>query len=119
MMFFKQSFQEQRFLSSVRLEKDAFESLIKTKAHVAIPVDQDGRSGLRQQQMQENCLAHKYMATASTRKAGGVVERVAPPMVLVDLREFRSSLPSMLHESGMLLEPITLLVGDYILSPNM
>ena len=39
--------------------------------------------------------------------------------VIVDMREFRSTLPSILHASGMLIIPVTLQVGDYILSPEM
>lgn len=35
------------------------------------------------------------------------------------MREFRSSLPSMLHRQGVEVKPATLTVGDYILSPTM
>ena len=38
--------------------------------------------------------------------------------VIVDIREFRSSLPSLLHASNLLVIPATLTVGDYILSPD-
>jgi DNA excision repair protein ERCC-4 len=36
--------------------------------------------------------------------------------VAVDVREFRSALPSILHQGGMRLAPATLTVGDFILS---
>ena len=39
--------------------------------------------------------------------------------VIVDMREFRSSLPSLLHASGLLVLPVTLTVGDYILTPDL
>ncbi len=39
--------------------------------------------------------------------------------VIVDMREFRSSLPSLLHASGLLVLPVTLTVGDYILTPEI
>lgn len=35
------------------------------------------------------------------------------------MREFRSSLPSLLHEAGMLLVPATLEVGDFVLTPEI
>lgn len=35
------------------------------------------------------------------------------------MREFRSTLPSILHAAHMLIIPVTLQVGDYILSPEM
>ena len=76
----------------------------------------------------------------STRMAGGGVEEVEtePPtvrllsrcslatadsrfhrQVIVDTREFRSSLPSLIHANNIQIIPTTLLVGDYILSPEM
>ncbi len=40
-------------------------------------------------------------------------------MVVVDVREFRSSLPSLLHGQSMLIVPCLLTVGDYILTPEI
>ena len=37
----------------------------------------------------------------------------------MDMREFMSSLPNVLHQNGMRIIPVTLEVGDYILSPSM
>ena len=37
--------------------------------------------------------------------------------VIVDMREFMSSLPNILHQRGMRIIPVTLEVGDYIISP--
>ena len=39
--------------------------------------------------------------------------------VIVDMREFRSTLPSLLHASNLLVIPATLTVGDYILTPDI
>ncbi|XP_021911810.1 DNA repair endonuclease UVH1-like isoform X3 [Carica papaya] len=52
-----------------------------------------------------------------TRKAGGRKEAEKEMQVIVDVREFMSSLPNMLHLKGMRIIPVTLEVGDYILSP--
>ena len=41
------------------------------------------------------------------------------PRVIVDMREFRSDLPPMLHQRGMDIEPVTLEVGDYLLSDDL
>jgi DNA excision repair protein ERCC-4 len=41
-MMYASSLQEQKFLTSLRVEKAAFESLIATKAHMAVSVDQVG-----------------------------------------------------------------------------
>uniref|UniRef100_A0A161MNL0 DNA repair endonuclease XPF n=1 Tax=Triatoma infestans TaxID=30076 RepID=A0A161MNL0_TRIIF len=55
----------------------------------------------------------------STRAGGGDVEPVTLPKIIVDMREFRSELPSLLYKRGIDIEPVTLQVGDYILSPDM
>lgn len=39
--------------------------------------------------------------------------------VIVDMREFRSTLPSLLHASRLLVIPATLTVGDYIITPDI
>lgn len=39
--------------------------------------------------------------------------------VIVDMREFRSTLPSLLHAADILVVPATLTVGDYIITPTM
>lgn len=41
------------------------------------------------------------------------------PRIIVDIREFRSELPSILHKKGFRIEPVTLEVGDYVLTPNI
>jgi len=37
----------------------------------------------------------------------------------VDQREFRSTLPNLLHAANLKIIPATLVVGDYILTPTM
>lgn len=49
---------------------------------------------------------------------GGIRIR-STPKVIVDVREFRSSLPSFLYQRGMQVIPVTLEVGDYVLSPDI
>lgn len=57
--------------------------------------------------------------TISTRIAGGKQLKTEASQVIVDMREFRSTLPSLLHAAKMLVIPATLTVGDYILTPDM
>lgn len=42
-----------------------------------------------------------------------------PVKVVVDIREFRSQLPMLLHTSGLQIIPATITVGDYVLSPDI
>eukprot|EP00053_Salpingoeca_punica_P016238 m.152150 g.152150 ORF g.152150 m.152150 type:complete len:948 (+) comp16913_c1_seq2:43-2886(+) len=119
-LMYDASLQEQRYLSSIRYEKQAFEYLIAFKGGAAIQTDQDGRNGLRQQYEEMAFLAPGQELKESTRLAGGrAQERTVKPQVIVDLREFRSSLPMLVHERSIALEPRTLVVGDYVISPNM
>lgn len=62
-----------------------------------------------------------FLRTVNTRIAGGgrLAATAEPPRVVVDVREFRSSLPSLLHGRSMVIVPCMLTVGDYILSPNI
>lgn len=62
-----------------------------------------------------------FLRTVNTRIAGGgrLAATAEPPRVVVDVREFRSSLPSLLHGRSMIIVPCMLTVGDYILSPNI
>jgi len=39
--------------------------------------------------------------------------------VAVDVREFRSALPQILHSGGLRLAPVTLIVGDFVLTPDI
>lgn len=63
----------------------------------------------------------QFLRTVNTRIAGGgrLTATAHPPRVVVDVREFRSSLPSLLHARTMLIIPCLLTVGDYVLSPSM
>ncbi|XP_043278151.1 DNA repair endonuclease XPF [Venturia canescens] len=107
------SVEEQGYLTSLRREKEAFEKLIKTKATMVIPSDQDGKS---------EALTHgpSIESEGNSRKGGleGSAENVANK-VIVDIREFRSELPALLHKRGIEIEPVTIIVGDYILSPEI
>ncbi|KAI9838898.1 MAG: hypothetical protein M1819_004106 [Sarea resinae] len=112
-MYYGGSVEEQRYLSAVRREKDAFTKLIKEKANMAVTLTLDGR-GVEDPQEQ-------FLRTVNTRIAGGgrLAATAEPPRVVVDVREFRSSLPSLLHGRNMVIVPCMLTVGDYVLSPNI
>ncbi|UZJ52102.1 hypothetical protein CBS101457_001422 [Exobasidium rhododendri] len=112
-LMYAESVEEQRYLSNLRREKESFERLIREKAMMALPLQADGRPA-------EQSADERLLRTINSRLAGG--QRTAtsePPRVIVDMREFRSSLPSMLHGAGMQVIPCTLQVGDYILTNTM
>ncbi|KAG0301963.1 hypothetical protein BGZ98_007898 [Dissophora globulifera] len=106
------SVEEQLYLSSLRREKDAFTKLIRDKSNMVLPI-----GDMQQKQVQDQSL----LRNIHTRIAGGgkTGDDRPLPRIVVDSREFRSSLPSILHSQGMILDPCTITVGDYVLSPNI
>lgn len=112
-LYYGGSVEEQRYLSSVRREKDAFTKLIKERASMSIVMTVDPHGAEDPQEA--------FLRTINTRIAGGgrLAATAQPPRVVVDVREFRSSLPSLLHGRSMVIVPCMLTVGDYILSPNI
>jgi len=118
--------------AAVARERRALRDLIQTKSHMALPDpaaeaaaiaaglgDSDGGAMLVQGPA-------SVLANESTRAGGGGAARAAAARaaaaastVVVDVREFMSTLPSVLHRAGMTLAPATLEVGDYILTPAL
>lgn len=115
-LYYGSSVEEQRYLSGVRREKDAFTRLIKERASMSVVLTTDAH-GVEDAQ-------DAFLRTVNTRIAGGgrlaaTSATAEPPRVVVDVREFRSSLPSLLHGRNMVIVPCMLTVGDYILSPSV
>ncbi|XP_078519223.1 DNA repair endonuclease XPF isoform X2 [Lissotriton helveticus] len=110
------STEEQRYLTALRKEKEAFEKLIREKASMVIPEEREGRDDTNQDLRRD---ASSAVVTADTRKAGGQEQKNVQHTIIVDMREFRSELPALIHRRGIDIEPVTLEVGDYILTPDI
>ncbi|XP_067634879.1 DNA repair endonuclease XPF isoform X2 [Eurosta solidaginis] len=114
--------EEQSYLTSLRREKQAFEMIIETKRVMVIPEYQDGKTD-------EAFMLYKTYAetegveeaNAATREAGGQVSLIpfASAKIIVDMREFRSDLPCLIHKRGMEVLPVTITIGDYILTSDI
>lgn len=116
-MFYNGSVEEQRYLTTLRKEKDAFELLIRQKADMIIPEERHGKSDVARSLIRD---AGKANEVVDTRKSGGrVPDCNLSKTIVVDMREFRSELPSLIHKRGIDIEPVTLEVGDYILTPDI
>ncbi|KAM6951362.1 DNA repair endonuclease XPF [Aplochiton taeniatus] len=109
------STEEQRYLTTLSREKKAFEHLIREKAMMVVPEEREGREDTNLDLVRGQEPAS---AATNTRKAGGQDQPKEPSRVIVDMREFRSELPSLLHRRGLDIEPVTLEVGDYILTAD-
>lgn len=123
------SAEEQRYLRNLQLEKDSFERLIEEKAKLAKAMDGDGTAGLHPDLIRgSQPFLHPEEKSgggggSSSRMGGGgaavqTSSEAVVRQVLVDMREFRSLLPSCVHKMDIELEPVTLEIGDYVLSPD-
>lgn len=112
-MMYDESTEQQSYLSEIQREKRAFDKLIHQKAHLMMPAnvyDLPLHMKLRQQTVEYSM---------DTRTGGRAKSHRGGVKVVVDVREFRSALPSMLHKEGLFVLPVTLEIGDYILSPEI
>ncbi|XP_065904706.1 DNA repair endonuclease XPF-like isoform X2 [Dysidea avara] len=115
-IFYESSVEEQRYLTALRKEKEAFQHLIKQKAHMVVPEEREGKQTEASGILTRDSRLAKEDAISS-RKGGQ--HQKEKHQVIVDMREFRSALPSLLHKRGIDIIPVTLEIGDYILSPEM
>ncbi|GMG18257.1 unnamed protein product [[Candida] boidinii] len=112
-MYYGSSTEEEKYLSSIKKEKESFTKLIREKAsmskHFATTDD-------------NNKLHINKSHVLNTRIAGGSNKFRTPldeMKVIVDIREFRSSLPNLCHKIGMKVLPCMLTVGDYVISKKI
>ena len=149
LFMYDDSVEEQRYLTQLREEQEAFETLINHKARMVLPTDETGvigaAAGVARREgdaaapltaatgipgQYDDSLDKAYLANEGAQAAmrhgkssrrGGRGRTAAsdlPGKVIVDVREFRSALPSLLHREGFEVIPVTIDVGDYILSPD-
>ncbi|KAF1743595.1 hypothetical protein MXB_2191, partial [Myxobolus squamalis] len=98
MIFHKNSIEEKIYLSSLNFEKSAFEMLIKEKAIMVLPnISNEDKNDIENELITEKVLGN----------------------IIVDVREFGSDLPLVLHKTGFHIEPITLEIGDYVLTHDI
>jgi len=120
-LIFSGSTEEQAYLSTLKREKLLFDFLIKEKAVMVIHKGQDGK-GEDCAELTRDLGVHPAELLDDEDKAYNPEQKSVTketPIVIVDMREFRSDLPALLHRRGIDIQPITLHVGDYILTPEM
>ncbi|EFN55307.1 hypothetical protein CHLNCDRAFT_134272 [Chlorella variabilis] len=128
---YEDSFEMDRYQAAVARERQVFESLIRNKEIMILPIaaareQVDPARRLPATHRDEELPLLGGASNALTRRAGGrAPSRPDPKRVVVDVREFMSSLPAVLHQQasgagwGLEVVPLTLEVGDYVLSPDI
>jgi len=119
-LMFAASSEQKIFLKALEREQSAFEKLIHHKKTMPPPVLRVEGTQEMQQALANGGVAGTYKngtlpLSMDTRRGAGK-SRSEKRDIAVDVREFRSALPSILHRGGMRLAPVTLLVGDFVLS---
>lgn len=121
-LLYEGSAEDSNFLSSLEREKDAFDRLIEHTKRM--PTSLPAFGTFSTQEMQQSCggVGGSYAGgtlplSMDTRTGGGKQKSSQERRdIAVDVREFRAALPSVLHQGGMRLAPVTLTVGDFVLS---
>ncbi|PRP82001.1 excision repair cross-complementing rodent repair deficiency, complementation group 4 [Planoprotostelium fungivorum] len=111
-LWYDESIEERKYMTTIDKEQKSFERLIAEKANMIVPIEQDGKTEITLPQ---------DLLPQSNRKGGKIanVPTNKGKKILVDSREFRSALPSILHSKGFDILPHSLDVGDYILTPDV
>lgn len=146
LLTFEASAEEKNFKRTLEREQNAFEKLIELKKTMSPPMlynsigmTQEMNWAIQQGNNSEGggsnavgTIGGTYMngtlplafdSTTSRRRGGrgmnnahGTGSQQARRDVVVDVREFRSALPGILHLNGMRLAPVTLIVGDFVIT---
>jgi DNA excision repair protein ERCC-4 len=110
----------------LKAEMESFRALVSIKAKLVLPesfdepvIDDATAAELELPPANPFSVGDARAPNKASSLVGGRNLVPQGDLVLVDGREFRSSLPSMLHRDRLRLLPTTLAVGDYILAPDV
>ncbi|KAL7469107.1 hypothetical protein ACHAXS_009356 [Conticribra weissflogii] len=121
-LLYEASAEETNFLKSLEREQNAFERLIDHKKRMPHSLPSFNNFSTQEMQHAYGGFGGSYAGgtlplSMDTRTGRGKQSTAKERRdIAVDVREFRSALPSILHQGGMRLAPVTLVVGDFVLS---
>ncbi|KAL7515474.1 hypothetical protein ACHAXN_012795 [Cyclotella atomus] len=120
-LLYESSAEESSFLQTLDREKKAFDKLIDHQKRMLSAMPTFNNFTTQEMQQARGGADGSYAGgtmplSMDTRTGGGKKAVKERRDIAVDVREFRSSLPSILHQGGMRLAPVTLTVGDFVLS---
>jgi DNA excision repair protein ERCC-4 len=127
LLAYEDAVDEDRYRNAIVREQSAFKSLIKDRASMVVHADQEGRAGSRLPDAFDPIAGYvgagRALGTDRDSRASGLARSQGQKQhggtVIVDTRELRSALPMMLFECGLTITPVTLEVGDFVLSDNI
>jgi DNA excision repair protein ERCC-4 len=101
---YAESVEEHRYTEAIRRDKKAFEELSRKATNLVISFDDFTK---------DSSLSNEDISTSSNFSSTFSSSASANPRnnkIIIDIREFGSSLPSLIHRSGMKIDPVTLQV---------
>ena len=116
LLSYENSLDEARYIAALAREKRSFEHLIETKRTLAICLPDILERGPRDKD--RDLTLSLDTRTVHRGASGELVKKVLTSLV-VDIREFRSMLPSQLYQQGLTVIPRTLAVADYVLAAEI
>ncbi|CAI2377235.1 unnamed protein product [Moneuplotes crassus] len=117
---YKDSTEKFHYLNTIQREKKAFDRIIRLQRELSLgkkmlvevpdPLIEE-REALKKLQK-----LNKYSTAIGGQKARDSEDLMREQIVVVDVREFSSSTPHYLYDAGFWVIPVTLNVGDFVLS---
>lgn len=132
-MLYRESLEFDRFTETLRKEQQVMNTLIEQKGKLA-PKDAETEADIIRRVIPNSGSSSRHgggrsdlilgggilsTAISQTPMATRILSLMPEELVIVDTREFRSKLPGMLHQHGVAILPVTLIIADYILSPDI
>lgn len=130
-LIYANSLEHDKYLATLKQEQSVFTQLVAQKAKLA-EEDAATLADLPSSELapKSNPQSNRKGGNPQIALAGGILTTTLTDgsvpnlvqqeeLVIVDTREFRSKLPGMLHQHGITIKPQTLVIADYILSPDI
>jgi len=111
-MQYDKSVESQVYMTSIKDENRAFDKLIQEKNDMVVHKGQEGM--LIGTKYEEEFLRDDPLYESKLR-----YKKEEKQVIVVDAREFRSELPTLIHSQNIEIQPVQLEVGDYILTPDI
>jgi len=124
LLVFDDSVEKHRFHQDLLRESEGMDVLIRARQHLTVRLDDGLAGGAHDTNAHASLGSHvapPVDGKRSSRRGGGsrALDAALQRKVIVDMREFRSALPFMLYLRSMVVDPVTIPVGDYVLSRDI
>ena len=119
-LMYERSIEERRYTATLNKERTAFAKLIEDKAHLIFTSAESlSAAATEKSRKRDGAKAGLTLSMDTRTRKRPKPAAAGPPRVVIDMREFRANLPSLLHLRGLETVPRTLEVGDFVLTPQL